>query len=293
MPYGNAIGLGLLLGALARIAMLRSDYRQYPTYPHSYVSHLFLGVIAALAGAVAVPALMDKEWTAVTFFLVVSQQFREIRSMERDALKAMEDGALVTRGSDYIEDIAKVFEARYYIVILVSATSSLGYAVGSVWLGVLLGSLSFALGALLMGRQSLGDIVSVEAAPVIVDGRDICVGDIYIMNLGLVESRETIQEHALGAVLTPKDNNARDTIGSLGQRQAILHDAAIIMGVRKDADTPEFTPLARRDLKTGRVGVYIVPMEKDEEAFLEVLRRVPVLETSRGTTLKTKAGKMA
>jgi hypothetical protein len=272
---------------------LRSDYRQYPTYPHSYVSHLFLGVIAALAGAVAVPALMDKEWTAVTFFLVVSQQFREIRSMERDALKAMEDGALVTRGSDYIEDIAKVFEARYYIVILVSATSSLGYAVGSVWLGVLLGSLSFALGALLMGRQSLGDIVSVEAAPVIVDGRDICVGDIYIMNLGLVESRETIQEHALGAVLTPKDNNARDTIGSLGQRQAILHDAAIIMGVRKDADTPEFTPLARRDLKTGRVGVYIVPMEKDEEAFLEVLRRVPVLETSRGTTLKTKAGKMA
>ena len=76
MPYGNAIGLGLLLGALARIAMLRSDYRQYPTYPHSYVSHLFLGVIAALAGAVAVPALMDKEWTAVTFFLVVSQQFR-------------------------------------------------------------------------------------------------------------------------------------------------------------------------------------------------------------------------
>lgn len=293
MPYGNAIGLGLLLGALARIAMLRSDYRQYPTYPHSYVSHLFLGVIAALAGAVTVPALMDKEWTAVTFFLVVSQQFREIRSMERDALKAMEDGALVTRGSDYIEDIAKVFEARYYIVILVSATSSLGYAVGSVWLGVLLGSLSFALGALLMGRQSLGDIVSVEAAPVIVDGRDICVGDIYIMNLGLVESRETIQEHALGAVLTPKDNNARDTIGSLGQRQAILHDAAIIMGVRKDADTPEFTPLARRDLKTGRVGVYIVPMEKDEEAFLEVLRRVPVLETSRGTTLKTKAGKMA
>jgi len=293
VPYGNAIGLGLLLGALARIAMLRSDYRQYPTYPHSYVSHLFLGVIAALAGAVAVPALMDKEWTAVTFFLVVSQQFREIRSMERDALKAMEDGALVTRGSDYIEDIAKVFEARYYIVILVSATSSLGYAVGSVWLGVLLGSLSFALGALLMGRQSLGDIVSVEAAPVIVDGRDICVGDIYIMNLGLVESRETIQEHALGAVLTPKDNNARDTIGSLGQRQAILHDAAIIMGVRKDADTPEFTPLARRDLKTGRVGVYIVPMEKDEEAFLEVLRRVPVLETSRGTTLKTKAGKMA
>ncbi|MGI6663498.1 MAG: YIEGIA domain-containing protein [Bacillota bacterium] len=33
--------------------MLRSDYRQYPTYPHGYSTHLFMGIFAALAGAVA------------------------------------------------------------------------------------------------------------------------------------------------------------------------------------------------------------------------------------------------
>jgi hypothetical protein len=293
VPHGNAIGLGLLLGALARISTLRSDYRQYPTYPHSYVSHLFLGFMAALAGAVTVPALLEQEWTAVTFFLLVSQQFREIRSMERDALKAMEDDELVTRGSDYIEDIAKVFEARYYVVILVSASSTFGFEVGSIWLGMLLGALSFTIGALLMGRQRLGDVVTIETAPVIVRGRDIYVGDIFIMNLGLIESREIIQDHALGAVLVPKDDNARGTIASPGQRQAIIHDAATVLGARKDSDTPEFTPMAKRDLRTGRVGVYIVPMEKDREALLEALRRVPVLETARGTVLKTKAGREA
>jgi len=110
------------------------------------------------------------------------------------------------------------------------------------------------------------------------------------MNLGLFESREIIQDHALGAVLVPKDDDARGTIASPGQRQAIVHDAATVLGARKDSDTPEFTPMAKRDLKTGRVGVYIVPMEKDQEALLEALRRVPVLESARGAALKTRAG---
>lgn len=293
MPHGNSIGLGLLLGALARIAMLRSDYRHYPTYPHSYTSHLFLGFIAALAGSVTVAALLEQEWTAVTFFLLVSQQFREMRSMERDALKAMEDDELVARGSDYIEDIARVFEARYYIVILVSAASAFGFEIGSIWLGLLFGLLSFAVGAFLMVRRRLGDIVTVEPAPVIVQERNIYVGDVFIMNLGLVESREIIQEHALGAILVPKDDNARGTIANPGQRQAIVHDLAAVLGARKDLDTPEFTPMAKRDLKTGRVGVYIVPMEKDQDALLEALRRVPILESARGGALNTRAGRKA
>ena len=84
MPFWKPVGLGLFLGVLARVALLRSDYRQYPTYPHGYTSHLFLGIIAALVGAVSIPALLAEEWTAVTFLVLVAQQFREIRSMERD-----------------------------------------------------------------------------------------------------------------------------------------------------------------------------------------------------------------
>ena len=33
-----------LVGVLARVAMLRSDYRQYPSYPHGYATHLFMGI---------------------------------------------------------------------------------------------------------------------------------------------------------------------------------------------------------------------------------------------------------
>ena len=42
--------------------MMKSDYRQYPTYPRGYLSHFTLGFIAAGLGAVAVPALIEKNF---------------------------------------------------------------------------------------------------------------------------------------------------------------------------------------------------------------------------------------
>jgi hypothetical protein len=133
-----------------------------------------------------------------------------------------------------------------------------------------------------MRRERLGDSVDVEIAPVRVDGADIWVGDIFIFNVGLRESREFIEEHAIGAILTPRDEVGRDTLSNRGQRQAILHDATAILGVRKDNDTPEFTPMAKRDLKTGRVAVYFVPMDKDGEALVRLLSDAIVLESARG-----------
>lgn len=293
IPHGNAIGLGLLVGVLARVAMLRSDYRQYPSYPHGYATHLFMGVFAALAGSVTIPALLEQEWTAVTFFLLVAEQFRGIRGMERDSLKALEDGELVPRGTNYIEDIARVFETRYYIVIVVAAASALGFELQSVWTGLLFGALAFSWSALLTRRQKLGDSIRVEAAPVIVRGSDVWVSDVFIFSVGLKESQEFIKERALGAILTPINVEARDTLANKGQRQAMLHDAAAILGARKDSDSPEFSPLAKRDIRTERVAVYMVPMDKDQEALLELLRRVPVLESARGRARFARAGRMA
>ena len=57
MLYQNAIVSGLVAGVLARLFMLRLDYRQYPTYPHDLITHIALGAIAALIGAVFIPAL--------------------------------------------------------------------------------------------------------------------------------------------------------------------------------------------------------------------------------------------
>lgn len=275
------------------MAMLRSDYRQYPSYPHGYATHLFMGIFAALAGAVTIPALLEREWTAVTFLLLVAEQFRGIRSMERDSLKALEDNELVPRGNDYIEDIARVFETRYYIVILVGAVTTLGFELQSIWVGLILGVVAFGWSVVLTRGQRLGEVVTVEAAPVIVDGSDVWVGDIFIFSVGLKESQDFIRERALGAILTPKTEAARDTLASPGQRQAMLHDAASILGTRLDTDSPEFTPIARRDVRTDRVAVYIVPMDKDQEALLELLRRSPVLESSRGRSRFARAGKRA
>ncbi len=286
IAHAAAVGFGMALGVLTRIAVLRSDFRQYPTYPHGYTTHIFLGAIASLAGSGAVAALIDGDWTAVSFFLLVSENFRGIRSMERDGLKALEDDELVTRGTEYIEDISRVFETRYYVVILVAASATLGYEHGRAPMGLGLAAAALVLAVALMHREHIGNTADISIAPVRIDGADVWVGDIFIMNVGLHESRDFIAKHAIGAILTPKTDTARDTISNRGQRQAFLHDATAILGVRKDADTPEFTPMAKRDLETGRVGVYFVPMDRDEDALVRVLSNSIVLESARGRSAR-------
>ena len=88
--YLIVIACGVVTGFLARWIMLRSDYRHYPTYPHGQLIHLALGFIAASLGAVAVPAIMKPDYTAVTFLVLAAQQFRDVRNMERENLKLEE-----------------------------------------------------------------------------------------------------------------------------------------------------------------------------------------------------------
>ena len=109
--YLSAIIAGTLVGTITRALLLRLDYRQYPGYPHGYISHLALGFIASALGAVAVPAILKPDFTAFTFLALAAQQFREIRSMERQTLENLEQTELVRRGNDYIEGIARTFEA--------------------------------------------------------------------------------------------------------------------------------------------------------------------------------------
>ena len=276
-----------------RIYLLRSDYRQYPSYPHGFISHLALGVVAAFIGAVAIPALLDGEFTAATFLALAAQQFRDVRAMERTTLENLEPTELVSRGPAYIEGIARVFEARNYLVIGVALLVSGGTALVDIRLGLILGVLAFLLAALLIDQERIGSVAEIEPAKVKFDGPGLYVDNVFIMNVGLKESRRTILEYGLGAILAPKDDNARDTLANDGQRQAILHDVSVVLGVRRDVDEPEFTPLMRRDLDTGRVALFIVPVEPDIESLLRTIERVPVLESSRGRSLKARAGRKA
>lgn len=283
--------IGFTSGVVCRLLMLRTDYRQYPTYPHGRIIHIALGVIASLLGTVFVPSLMKQEYTAITFITLAAQQFRDVRNMERNTLNEIDKHELVPRGGTYIEGIAMVFEGRNYMVILTSLVSTFATVYFSWWGGIIAGILVILLSLKLKTGNNLHHIAEIVPAHVVVNGKDLLVDDIYIMNVGSIDAQQQLAEHGMGFVLVPKNDNAVVTLAHPGQRQAILHDAATILGVYTDEGEPSLTPLIKRDLKTGRLGVFLLPMSKDEEMAQKVLSSVPILESAIRMPKKAQAKK--
>ncbi|UMZ73888.1 YIEGIA family protein [Natranaerofaba carboxydovora] len=285
---------GIVVGTIIRGIMLRSDYRIYPSYPHGIITHLSLGFIASFLGGVAIPALASEEYTAATFLALAAQQFREIRSMERETLQNIEESEMVPRGLEYIEAIARIFEARNYLAILVALfTSGVVYFTNNLLLSVL--GLFFIIPAnkIFMRGRKVGDIAEIKGGEINFLNSDLYVDDVFLMNIGHPQHREIIREKGLGVIIEPKNDNSRATLTNRGQRLAISHDAAGMLGIYKDVDTPQFTPLIRRDLKTGQLGMVIVPIERDMENLIEAIKYVPVLESSIRKPLSSRPGKRA
>ncbi|WP_033828537.1 YIEGIA family protein [Bacillus andreraoultii] len=278
--YVYPVLFGMGCGLLVRILMLRTDYRQYPTYLHGKIIHIALGFIASALGAVAVPALKEGNITAITFLTVAASQFREVRNMERNTLDQLDSYELVTRGSTYIEGIAIAFESRNYLVIFTSMITTLVYISFNVYVGIVAALACFVTSKILMGGGKLKDIVDIEyVKPHFVD-EGLYVDNIYIMNIGLPERQKEILKYGMGFVLKPKDFNARTTISNLGQRQAILHDVATALGVYRDSGTPALVPLAKRDLEDGRVAVFVLPQNRNVERAIEIIGNTPTLENA-------------
>lgn len=289
----QAMTTGVLIGSFLRYDMLKRDYRLYPSYPHGVVIHLALGFIAAVIGAVAIPALVEKEFTAVTFLALAATQFREVRNMEREMLQNLDRTNLVPRGPDYIEGIARVFEARNYLVMFAALLVGGVTYWSNIFYGLISGLAALVVTRRLMKGKTIGDIAKVREGKVHFKGPNLFVDNIHFMNLGIEKVRDIYLERALGVIIEPLDDNGRATLANSGQRRAIAHDAAALLGIHKDVDTPEFTPLVRRSLDTGRVGLVIVPLEKDISVLIEAVKRVPVLESALSTPLKTTLGKRA
>jgi uncharacterized protein len=278
--YTYPIVFGLIVGTATRMYMLRTDYRQYPTYLHGKIIHLALGFIAAALGTVAVPSILEQDFTAVTFLTLAASQFREVRNMERNTLAELDSYELVSRGKTYIEGIAVAFESRNYLVIFTSLISTLCYIVVNFWVAIIAAVLSVLISKKLMAGGKLKDIVDIEYMEPRFDGAGLYVDNIYIMNIGLPARQEEVLRYGMGFILKPKSFDARSTIANLGQRQAILHDVSVAMGVYRDSGTPALVPLAKRDLDDGRVGVFLLPQEKDIERAIQVIGSVPTLENA-------------
>ena len=292
MNYTAAIIWGIFMGFFDRLYLLCSDYRSYPSYPHGYVIHLSLGAIAAALAAVAIPALLVKEYTAITFLVLCAQQFRDIRNMERETLLKLEVSQLVPRGADYIEGIAKVFEARNYLVMMVALVTTGGIIFLEVRAGVFLGILAIIASHILMSGQKIGEIAEVREGRVSFDGPLLMVDDIVIMNVGEKKARTKILSEGVGLILTGKDDNGRAALNNLGQRQAILHDIAAIIGSKAEIGEPSYTPMARKNVDTGAIGIYFLPNERDIEGLIKAVKRTPLLESavSKKNSVKRSIG---
>lgn len=278
--YTYPILFGVVVGTATRIYMLRTDYRQYPTYLHGKIIHVALGFIAAGLGTVAIPSILEEEFTAITFLTLAASQFRDVRNMERNTLNELDNYELVPRGKTYIEGIAIAFESRNYLVIFTSFLSTLGYLLFNIWGGLIAAVISIYISTKLMSGSRLGKIVEVEYFEPRFEGPGLYVDNIYIMNIGLPERQKEVLRYGMGFILTPKNFNGRTTIANLGQRQAILHDVSNALGVYRDSGTPALVPLAKRDLNDGRVGVFILPQENDIEKAIKIIKKVPTLENA-------------
>ncbi|MFE7062441.1 YIEGIA family protein [Sutcliffiella sp. NPDC057660] len=278
--YTYPILFGVIIGLVTRIYMLKTDYRQYPTYLHGKVIHLSLAFIAAGLGTIAVPAIMEEEFAAITFLALAASQFRDVRNMERNTLTELDGYELVPRGSTYIEGIAIAFEGRNYLVIITSFLATLAYLVGNFWVGLVVGISAMLISHRLMTGGQIKDIVEIEYVKPHFKDAGLYVDNIYIMNIGLPDRQKEVLQYGMGFILTPKNFNARSTIANLGQRQAILHDMSTALGVYRDSGTPALVPLAKRDLNDGRVGVFVLPQEQDLEIALSILGQVPTLENA-------------
>ncbi|HZG70324.1 MAG TPA: YIEGIA family protein [Chondromyces sp.] len=289
--YIYPIIFGVAAGTLVRMYMLRTDYRQYPTYLHGKIIHIALGFIASGLGTVAVPSILEEDFTAITFLTVAASQFREVRNMERNTLTALDSYELVPRGTTYIEGIAVAFESRNYLVIFTSLVTTLLYLVFNVYAAIIGAIISLFLSKSLMAGGKLKDIVDIQYVKPHFEGAGLHVDDIYIMNIGLKPRQEEVLKYGMGFVLTPKSFDARSTIANLGQRQAVLHDLSTALGVYRDSGTPALVPLAKRDLDDGRVAVFVLPQDRDVEKAITILGEVPTLENAIRMPTESKGNK--
>lgn len=279
--YTSAMLLGVTVGTVTRILMLQTDTRQYPTRLHGKIIHIAMGIIAAALGAVAIPAILKKDFSAITFLTLAASQFRDVRNMERNTLQQLDGYELVPRGNTYIEGIAIVFESRNYLAMLTSFLATFAYLGFKSWYaGILAGIIGFFFAKKLMSGKRLCDLVEVEHASLHFEGAGLYVDNIYIMNIGLPARQKEVMKYGMGFILKPKSIDAQVTLANLGQRQAILHDISVALGVYRDSGTPALVPLAKRDLNDGRIGIFVLPQDRDVNKAIQVIGNVPTLESA-------------
>jgi hypothetical protein len=267
-------------GTLARLIILREDYRQYPTYPNGFLSHASLGLVAATLGSVFVPSIMSNNFTAATFLTLAITQFQSVRKLEQDSLTSLEETEYTKRGSAYIDGIAKTFEARNYIALFVSLTISIigamlehDHLFFRIGMGLLGGIVIFIVLSRFSKGKIVSDLAEVKPAKINIKNNELFVDDFFVTNrIGISRGQDMILKEGLAAIITPKENHYRITLDNYGQRQAILFEITRTLGLKRYHYT-------RKNYEDGRIAFVVVPIIHDIETMVLSIQRTPILET--------------
>lgn len=272
-----------IMGTLARYLTLKVDYRQYPSHPNGYLIHLVIAFIAAGIGAVAIPAIKSNNFTAVTFLAIAIQHFRDVRKTERESLKGLESTEFTPRGEAYIDGIAKTFEARNYFSLLVALSTAAamesvrGLGLSNLAIqsaaGIIVGYFVYAGLSRFAKGKTVGDIASIKPGKVEVRGSELYVDGIFVSNtLGTENAQKMVLAEGMALVIEPNEEHYRITLDNFGQRKAILFEATRSVGVKRYHYT-------RKDYESGKTIIVLVPLLRDQEKLISVVRHTPLLES--------------
>jgi len=286
--------IATITGTIARYLSLKVDYRQYPSHPNGYLIHLVIAFIAAGIGAVAIPAIKSNNYTAVTFLALAIQHFRDVRKTERESLKDLESTEFTPRGEAYIDGIAKTFESRNYFSLLVSLSTAAamelvrgigvnGLAI-QVVAGILIGYIIYAALSRFSKGKTVGDIASIKPGQIEVRGSELYVDGIFVSNtLGTENAQKMVLAQGMALVIEPNQDHYRVTLDNFGQRKAMLFEATRSVGVKRYHYT-------RKDYESGKTIIVLVPLIRDKEKLMNVVRHTPLLESVKKSHEVMKSG---
>ncbi|MEF9992576.1 MAG: YIEGIA domain-containing protein [Romboutsia sp.] len=281
-----------IIGILCRGLVLRISDKQYPSRPQDYLEQIIVSGLSASLGAIALPALMDKEFSALTFFAVAIQQFQGLAQQERITLENIDNAELVQKGSAYVEEIASTYESRSYISLFSALAASGAYIIvaNKFKMRLIPCTIAAAIAGTIVGlifrkglhRYSIGDVADIVPAKIHFDGPLLKVNDVLITNIGLEDTRKKYLENALAIEIVPKSLGDFGIINYLGQREAIIYNMFIHLGVDKDLDEKDIVTISKTDLNKYTVVIPYMPIIKDIDAMIEAAKSTPIIESAKG-----------
>ncbi|WKK92073.1 YIEGIA domain-containing protein [Clostridioides difficile] len=98
-------------------------------------------------------------------------------------------------------------------------------------------------------RNSIADIADIVPAKISFEGPILMVNGVIITNIGLESTREKYRNECLAIEVIPRDLGAFGIVNDIGQRQAIIHNLFIHMGIDRDVDEVDIVAISKTNLE--------------------------------------------